>query len=371
MKKFAYLLILVPLLLAAGCDNVSPKDSSGWIELADYDFPVYVGHFADYVHTDEYGNRLGTVAYGEGGDGKDWQIFPCYPTDLGALPKMAKKAASARDEYHILVQAFCNYNGSMELNAAIQFNGSDTGFFTPHTFSYQGAYDPSLETSFLVSHLDYEFPLEPVVSFSEDTNTYNYVFYGMPIIIPPPWYSFTVTLDELGHVLIRWVIEEETDVLGYQLHRSETNDMDDFQVINAELIPATNTSEPHEYSYTDLSVSPGHEYYYWLEKVNDGFPPELYGPCSVFVPAAENSVSPAYPNPCKNYLNLPVGVKFGNAATVLILDSQHAVRKKFYLERQESYQITMGVADLEPGLYRVFIWFHDGYYAYGDVLVQE
>jgi hypothetical protein len=258
----------------------------------------------------------------------------------------------------------------MELNAAIQFNGSDTGFFTPHTFSYQGAYDPSLETSFLVSHLDYEFTLEPMVSFSEDTNTYNYVFYGMPTIILP-WYSFTVTLDELGHVLIRWVIEDETEVLGYQLHRSETNDMDDFELINAELIPATNTSEPHEYSYTDLSVSPGHEYYYWLEKVNDGFSPELYGPCSVFVPADENSVSPAYPNPCKDYLNLPVGVKFGSAATVLILDSQLAVRKEFYLERQESYQITMGVADLEPGLYRVFIWFHDGYYAYGDVLVQE
>ncbi|MCB5247426.1 MAG: hypothetical protein LHW57_05325 [Candidatus Cloacimonetes bacterium] len=148
MKKIVYLLVLALLALLAGCDLFCPEDEpSGWIEIAGQDFPVYVGHFADYEHTDASGNSLGTVVYGEDGDASDWQIFAYDPSTRGALPKMAVKAGGARDEYHILVQAF-SYT-SVDLGAAILFNGNDTGFITPHTFSYQGAYDPALEDSFL------------------------------------------------------------------------------------------------------------------------------------------------------------------------------------------------------------------------------
>ena len=368
MKKFAYPLILALLLLLAGCDLICPEDPpSGWINIAGQDFPVYVGHFADYEHTDASGNSLGTVVYGEDGDASDWQIFAYDPSTRGALPKMAVKAGGARDEYHILVQAV-SYT-SVDLGAAILFNGNDTGFITPHTFSYQGAYDPALEDSFFVSLPYHEFFCGPEVSFAPETNTYSYVFHGSPFI--PPWYSYTASLDELGHVLLRWTFETEPNELGFRLHRSETNnDIATAEVINPELIPATNTGEMHDYSYTDVNVSPGHTYYYWLERVFDGADSCLYGPWSVLTPPADNRIAPAYPNPCRNYFYLPLDVKFEGGATVLLLDSQHAVRKTVVLGAG-NHNHYLDVHNLEPGLYRVFIWFHDGHYAYGDVLIEE
>ncbi|HQO68353.1 MAG TPA: hypothetical protein PLU06_06135 [Candidatus Syntrophosphaera sp.] len=372
MKKIAFLLILALLALLAGCSLFCPEDEpSGWIEIDGQDFPVYVGHFADYEHTDANGTSLGTVAYGEDGDANDWQIFAYDPSSRGSLPKMGAKAGGARDEYHILVRAFCEYNGSVELNAAIYYNGKDTGFFTPHSFSYQGAYDPALEDSFLVSHPDYEFLLvEPEVSFAPETNTYSYVFHGNPIIIPPPWDPFIVILDEQGHVLLRWITYSETNMLGFRLHRSDTNDFANAQVINPELIPATNTSEQHDYSYTDVNVSPGHTYYYWLERVFDGADSYIYGPCSVTTPPAVNRIAPAYPNPCRNYFYLPLDVKFESGATILLLGSQYTVRKKDILGAG-CHNHYLDVHNFEPGLYRVFVWFHDGHYSYGDVLVEE
>lgn len=371
MKKILCVMILALLALLMGCDLFCPEDQpTGWIEVAGQDFPVYVGHFADYEHTDANGNTLGTVVYGENGDDGDWQIFSYEPSNRGALPKMAGTAGGAMDEYHILVQAFCEYNTSEELTAAIYFSGNDTGFFTPHTFSYQGDYDQALEDSFLVSHLDYYFPFEPVVSFAPDTNTYSYVFQGMPIYIPPPYDPFTVILDEQGHVLLKWITWSETNMLGFRLHRSGTNDLATAQVINPELIPATNTSEQHDYSYTDVNVSAEHSYFYWLEKVFDGYDSTLYGPWSILTPPAANRIAPAYPNPCQDYFWLPLDVKLEGSATVLLLDSQHAIRKTVVLGAGY-HQHHMDVTDLEPGLYRVFIWFHDGHYSYGDVLVVE
>lgn len=369
MKKIAYLLVLALLLLLAGCDLICPEDPpSGWINIAGQDFPVYVGHFADYEHTDASGNSLGTVVYGEDGDASDWQIFAYEPANRGALPKMAVKAGGARDEYHILVQAF-SYT-SVDLGAAILFNGNDTGFITPHTFSYQGAYDPALEDSFFVSLPYHEFFCGPEVNFAPDTNTYSYVFQGFPVYVPPPWDPFTVTLDELGHPLARWTTWSETNMLGFRLHRSDMYDIANAQVVNPELIPATNTSEAHDYSYTDLTVSAGQIYYYWLERVYDGYPSEIYGPWSIRTPPAENRIVPAYPNPCRNHFYLPLHVKFEGAATVLLLDSQHAVRKTVVLGAG-NHNHYLDVHNLEPGLYRVFVWFQDGQYSYGDVLIEE
>ena len=371
MKRIACPLILALLLLLAGCDLVCPEDPpSGWIEIAGQDFPVYVGHFADYTQTDASGTSLGTVVYGEDGDASDWQIFAYDPSKRGALPQMAGTAGGGRDEYHILVRAVCEYNGSYEVNAAILFNGIYTGWSTPHSFSYQGTYVPALEDSFTVSHPDYEFPIEPEVSFAPDTNTYSYVFQGFPVYVPPPWDPFTVTLDELGHPLARWTTWSETNMLGFRLHRSDMYDIANAQVVNPELIPATNTSEAHDYSYTDLTVSAGQIYYYWLERVYDGYPSEIYGPWSIRTPPAENRIVPAYPNPCRNHFYLPLHVKFEGAATVLLLDSQHAVRKKDVLGAGEHLHY-LDVHNLEPGLYRVFVWFQDGQYSYGDVLIEE
>lgn len=381
MKKSLWFIVPILLALAAGCDlNIFDPDDNddpheGWLELADYDFPVYVGHFADYEQTDEQGNSLGTVSYGEGGNDKDWRLFEYYPLDksqaaLKGLVPSTVKGDGAKDPYYICVQAFDTDTGA-ELAASIFLNGSPTGQITPHTFTHEGVYNPTLEGRYSVVMDFYGFDPYPRVSFNSDTNTYSYGYQGYFIYIPPPWFSFTALIEQ-NQVLLTWTTESETDMLGFRLHRSATNDHSSAQVITPELIPATNTSQQHTYTFTDTDVEYGHTYYYWLEEVFIEIPSTFHGPLCIVLPPAENSVSPAYPNPCRNHFRLPVEVKFGCSASVLVLDDQHTIRKSYYLgEGYSSIYENVSDLDLEAGLYRVFIWFHDGHYAYGDVLIQD
>ncbi|MDZ4182050.1 MAG: hypothetical protein U1B83_04170 [Candidatus Cloacimonadaceae bacterium] len=376
MKKVAYILVLILLALAAGCDlNIfDPNDNDhprkGWIELDAYDFPVYIGHFADYVHTDAQGNSLGTVSYGEGGNGKDWMLFEYDASKKthAELKDFLRSPALEKDSYHVCVQAI-DASNNQELPALINLDAAPTGQVSPHTFTHEGSYDPSLESRYSVELAYYEFNPNPEVSYNPETNTYIYRFRGY-MWIPPPGYSFMASLTEQGHVLLRWTTLSYNNPLGFQLYRSETNDYTTATLITAELIPATDTNELLVYSHTDVNVSAGHCYYYWLEEVFEGNSSNIYGPVYILMPPAVNSVAPAYPNPCQSYFRLPLVVKFDSAATILLLDRQHAVRKTYVLGAGQ-YHHYVPVDDLEPGLYRVFIWFHDGQYSYGDVLIQD
>jgi hypothetical protein len=371
MKSIVYLLVLILLVLTSSCDLFKPdEDEAHWINSEAYDFPIYVGDFGGYVHTDANANVLGNVNYDGNGDGKDWQVF-AYDTrnqaDLGGLPQTTGTKAGTRDSYNILVKAIEAYS-LQELAAVVYLGGNNTSFFTPHTFAHQGTYDPTLEDSYSVAYQDYDFSQGPEVSFDPETNTYTYTFTGF-YGYEPPWNSFTATLTEQGQVLLAWVTWSETEMLGFRLYRSDSNDISTAELITNELIPATNTSQLDPYTYTDQSVIPGHIYYYWLEYVytEDS---SFQGPVYISITPAVNGVSAAFPNPCQGVFYLSVDVKVGTTATMLLIDKEYRVRKSKDLG--QGYQfVNTEVGDLEPGLYRVFIWFSDGHYAYGDVLVGE
>ncbi len=276
MMKPLHLLVLILLVLTSSCDLFKPDaPEARWITSETYDFPIYVGGFAGYVHTDAEANLLGNVNYGGAGDGKDWQVFEYLPDDLRGQPQT------------------------------------------------------------------------PELSF------------------------FTATLTEEGQVRLAWVTESETQMLGFRLYRSDTNDIPTAQEITNEPIPATNISETHVYYYTDTTVIPGNIYYYWLEYVFTEYPSTFHGPVMIDVSPATNWVSAAYPNPCQDSFKLSVDVKVGTTATMLLLDQAHTIRKTKTLGQGSEQLITTLVGDIAPGLYRVYIWFRDGHYSYGDVLIER
>lgn len=373
MKQTAYLLVLILLALASGCDTTDPDiPASGWKEYTGYDFPVYVGNMADYMHTDASGNLIGTVDYGEGGDDRDWQVFE-YTTGKHSssvfMPKVPQPRPHSKETYNVCVEAFDLY-GNGDISADILFDGTASGFTTPHTFTHEGAYDPTLKSRYFVHLFGFIFMQDPLEVYDADANTYTFTYQGWYEPIIPPWNSFVATVTEQNHVRLSWTTYSETDMQGFRIYRNDTNDILSALPINPVLISATNTCNEYTYSYTDPEVEPGVTYYYWMEFVYIDNPSQFHGPISITMPPATNRVSYAYPNPCTDMFRLDTDVIAGTNATLLLLDSQREIRKTLSLEAGY-HHLQVEVGDLEPGLYRVFIWFSDSHYVYGDVLIQD
>lgn len=99
-----------------------------------------------------------------------------------------------------------------------------------------------------------------------------YVWSGAPL--PGPLQGLQET-----ELTIRWTTENEIDVAGYNLYRSDTPD-GDFVMINNEPIPPS--SDPFvttEHTYVDdRDILRGETYYYLLETVDRAGNSEREGP---------------------------------------------------------------------------------------------
>jgi len=119
---------------------------------------------------------------------------------------------------------------------------------------------------------------------------------------------FNIAITGNLHVQLQWTAETETHMLGYNVFRSQVEEIAESQKINNKLIGAYNSSTPTDYSYVDVEVNSGETYYYWLEFYDTNMTSQFYGPISVLVnEKEEDPVSPeallktkligSYPNP--------------------------------------------------------------------------
>ncbi len=107
-------------------------------------------------------------------------------------------------------------------------------------------------------------------------------------------------------VTLSWTTQFETEVLGFNLYRSETDDINTAIQVNANLIPgAGTTSQPIDYIYNDENAIVTVLYYYWLEVVILEGTTYLYGSV-MYEPTTEVTdnvyvnkfyLSQNYPNP--------------------------------------------------------------------------
>lgn len=90
-------------------------------------------------------------------------------------------------------------------------------------------------------------------------------------------------------VQLSWNTVSETNLLGFNLYRSEGLDGPQIQ-LNSDLIPASQSGNPDGDAYgplTDTGLEPGNTYYYWLEVIHlDGTPSAVIQSNPVIVPAA-------------------------------------------------------------------------------------
>jgi hypothetical protein len=122
--------------------------------------------------------------------------------------------------------------------------------------------------------------------------------------VPVELSSFTAWLTAAHFVDIRWTTQSETDAMGYNVYRNDTQDMEVAYLVNPYMIPATNTSMEAHYNFLDQEATPG-TWYYWLENKNISGTSDFFGPISITITDGTNgtlvpeinSLSDIYPNP--------------------------------------------------------------------------
>ena len=228
--------------------------------------------------------------------------------------------------YTLTIKAYDSVT-SAYVNVPITINGvPPSGVTTPYT-----CIDPVGGTVFSINdptHL-YSWTPEnytvPAGGLTEDTEiTFNLSPYSPPL--PVELTSFTALFTDQFYVQLTWISQSETNLLGYRMYRSEENSLDNALLITPTIIPATNTSQEHNYTIEDREVENHSTYYYWLESV-DYNNSQFYGPVIVVVEGNVPPVMPeittlksAYPNPFRanGSTNIEVAIKAGETGTITI-----------------------------------------------------
>ncbi|MEF3694980.1 MAG: S8 family peptidase [Candidatus Cloacimonadota bacterium] len=199
------------------------------------------------------------------------------------------------------------YNTTIDLiyplraQAATAFTESDYG---PVAVISAGAYDQrSFVMSYALAELsDGDFPntranlLGQILDFFE----------AEEVTLPVELSSFTAIWN--GAAVLNWITASETQVLGYNIYRSELPILNQALKINSKLIQAAGTSSQTQYySFEDPFVESSGSWNYWLESVCLDGSSEQFGPIELRIPDTDPEMPPpsvfhtrlisAHPNP--------------------------------------------------------------------------
>lgn len=231
-----------------------------------------------------------------------------------------------------------NYYATTEYPAIVSFDIAGlSGVLDPGTVVlYQrdihgtGAYTP------VTAYWDGTYLIAEVTSFGDFI-----LGGGTDNPLPVELSSFNAVMTAEHYVNLIWVSETETQMLGYNVLRAETNLPADGIFVNAGVIPATNTSTTQTYSFLDEDVDINHTYYYWLQSVDLNGMSNLHGPVSVTITSGEVPDIPEivlnndvfiYPNPMGRTGKIKVHIKEGDSGQVTIYNSKGQMVKSIYAE---------------------------------------
>ncbi len=161
-------------------------------------------------------------------------------------------------------------------------------------------------------------------------------------------------------VTLSWTTQFETDVLGFNLYRSETDDINNAVQVNASIVPGNGTTtEPHDYTYNDENAVVTTLYYYWLEVVTLDGSTNVYGSI-IYEPTTELTddvfankfyLSQNYPNPFN-----PSGAGRSLTTTILFSLAKDAKDAKIAIYNLKGQKVkTLIDKPVEKGVHSV-IW---------------
>ena len=167
---------------------------------------------------------------------------------------------------------------------------------------------------------------------------------------------------ENGSSLLSWTTQSESNNLGWNIYRSETELAEAVQVNNALIQGAGSTSQPTNYEFSDeQELTAETSYYYWLESVNFSNETETYGPISLTIPAEEEITLPEqstlagnYPNPVHTQTNPVTSIRFSvkenDTAALTIFNARGQFIDSFEYVSGE-YTHPLNVSKYQTGIY--------------------
>ena len=151
-----------------------------------------------------------------------------------------------------------------------------------------------------------------------------------PPTLPVELSSFTATISTHNNVVLTWVTQSETSVMGFYVYRSTDSNLANAQQISS-LIDATNTSDQQVYRYTDSEINQIGTYYYWLMVSDMNGSESFHGPINVTYentqPGIPNipvftELKQVYPNPFNPNTNISYVLATPSDVSITIYNSR-------------------------------------------------
>lgn len=152
---------------------------------------------------------------------------------------------------------------------------------------------------FTFAGVDFGAKAEVIIVISENTDP----------TLPVELSAFNAVLTADMFVALAWVVESETNHMGYNVLRGETESLQASIQLNQSLISnGSQNGTQISYSFVDMEVEGNFTYYYWLESIDLDGSAHYHGPLSVLVgdvnpdddvpaPPQVTMLMDAYPNP--------------------------------------------------------------------------
>lgn len=171
----------------------------------------------------------------------------------------------------------------------------------------------------------------------------NCIYYDPPL--PVELSTFTASMNITNDAVnLMWVTQTETNMIGYRILRGNSDVLAEAEDQNT-LIPATNTSQPVSYMYSDTVIQPEQSYYYWLEALDMDGTNTFFGPIAITVPG-EGEYTPAiplatgisslYPNPFNPDLTISYSVKTSLPVKIDIVNMRGQIIQTLVNENKEA-----------------------------------
>ena len=150
------------------------------------------------------------------------------------------------------------------------------------------------------------------------------------VTLPVELSSFTAVLSAHNNVVLTWITQSETGVMGFYVYRGMDSSLVNAQQIS-HLIDATNTSDQQVYVFTDSEINQIGTYYYWLMAADIDGSESFHGPILVTYesPQPGSPVIPVltglkqvYPNPFNPNTNISYELKEASDVLISIYNSR-------------------------------------------------